>query len=229
MALSSGMRHPVLPMVAAVFVLTAVEPARTQAPPTVRDMEARRPNEVAAVVAGTWESEGRGTFPTLGVEYERRITSRVGLIAEVEYLFDAESWVVAAPLVFQPARGVKLFGGPGFEHAQSEQDESLELPRVQGQRWRHEARTLLAGLGEAIDVQFTRWNLTEAEREVALLLLKGLSLKDIAAVRGAAERTIRAQTQTLYAKAGVTGRAALSAFFLEDLLAPIAAAGDDRA
>lgn len=98
----------------------------------------------------------------------------------------------------------------------------LEIARVQGQRWRSEARTLLNGLGEAIDAQFSRWNLTEAEREVALLLLKGLSLKEIAAIRVTTERTVRAHARSLYGKAGLTGRAALSAFFLEDLLAPIA-------
>lgn len=97
----------------------------------------------------------------------------------------------------------------------------LEMARLQGQQWRDDARTLIRGLGEAIDEQFNRWNLTEAEREVALLLLKGLSLKEIAQVRSTSERTIRAQAQSLYGKAGVTGRAALSAFFLEDLLAPI--------
>jgi DNA-binding NarL/FixJ family response regulator len=97
----------------------------------------------------------------------------------------------------------------------------LEVARIQGQRWRSESRQFLAGLGEAIDAQFSRWNLTEAEREVALLLLKGLSLKEIAAVRATSERTIRAQARSLYSKAGLTGRAALSAFFLEDLLAPI--------
>jgi DNA-binding CsgD family transcriptional regulator len=97
----------------------------------------------------------------------------------------------------------------------------LDLARIQGQRWRAEARTLLAGLGDAIDLQFSRWNLTAAEREVALLLLKGLSLKEIATVRASSERTIRAHAQALYAKAGLTGRAALSAFFLEDLLAPL--------
>ncbi|MFN8058672.1 MAG: LuxR C-terminal-related transcriptional regulator [Vicinamibacterales bacterium] len=98
----------------------------------------------------------------------------------------------------------------------------LEMAKVQGQRWRAEARTLLNGLGEAIESQFERWHLTDAEREVALLLLKGLSLKEIAGIRATSERTIRAQAQALYTKAGVTGRAALSAFFLEDLLAPIA-------
>jgi DNA-binding CsgD family transcriptional regulator len=97
----------------------------------------------------------------------------------------------------------------------------LEIARLQGQRWRTESRALLAGLGEAIDAQFSQWNLTDAEREVALLLLKGLSLKEVAAIRATAERTIRAQARAVYAKAGLTGRAALSAFFLEDLLAPI--------
>ncbi|MFI5317587.1 MAG: helix-turn-helix transcriptional regulator [Myxococcota bacterium] len=97
----------------------------------------------------------------------------------------------------------------------------LELARAQGQRWRSEARTFLNGLGEAIEAQFSRWNLTEAEREVALLLLKGLSLKEIATVRATSDRTVRVQTRSLYAKAGLSGRAALSAFFLEDLLAPI--------
>jgi DNA-binding CsgD family transcriptional regulator len=96
----------------------------------------------------------------------------------------------------------------------------LEVARAQGQRWRSDARAYINGLGDAIEVQFSRWNLTEAEREVALLLLKGLSLKEIASIRATNERTVRAQARSLYAKAGLTGRAALSAFFLEDLLAP---------
>lgn len=100
----------------------------------------------------------------------------------------------------------------------------LEIARAQGQRWRSEARSFLNGLGEAIDAQFSRWNLTDAEREVALLLLKGLSLKEIAAIRASSERTIRAQAHSVYSKASLTGRAALSAFFLEDLLAPTAKA-----
>jgi DNA-binding CsgD family transcriptional regulator len=102
----------------------------------------------------------------------------------------------------------------------------LEVARLQGQRWRAESRSLLNGLGEAIDAQFSRWNLTDAEREVALLLLKGLSVKEISAVRATSERTIRAQSASLYSKAGLTGRAALSAFFLEDLLAPIEQVND---
>ncbi|MGH8503566.1 MAG: response regulator transcription factor [Gammaproteobacteria bacterium] len=97
----------------------------------------------------------------------------------------------------------------------------LEIARAQGQRWRAESRSLLNGLGQAIEAQFARWNLTEAEREVALLLLKGLSTKEVASVRAVSERTIREQARSIYSKSGLTGRAALSAFFLEDLLAPI--------
>ncbi len=97
----------------------------------------------------------------------------------------------------------------------------LELARIQGQRWRSDSRALLDGLGAAIETQFSRWNLTEAEREVALLLLKGLSSKEIAQVRAVSERTVREQARSIYAKAALTGRTALSAFFLEDLLAPI--------
>jgi len=97
----------------------------------------------------------------------------------------------------------------------------LDVARIQGGQWRDETRVLLKGLGEAIDRQFLAWKLTEAERDVGLLILKGLSLKEIAAVRVTSERTIRAQARAIYAKAGLSGRAALSAFFLEDLLAPI--------
>lgn len=92
--------------------------------------------------------------------------------------------------------------------------------RADAARWRDEAQSLLQGLGEAIDRQFTQWGLSAAEREVGLLLLKGLALKDIAEARGTSERTVRQQALMLYRKAGVAGRAELSAFFLEDLLLP---------
>lgn len=86
--------------------------------------------------------------------------------------------------------------------------------------WRRETEALVAGLGRAIDAQFQTWKLSEAERQVALLLLKGLSLREIAGLRETSERTVRQQSLAVYRKAGLAGRAELSAFFLEDLLAP---------
>lgn len=99
------------------------------------------------------------------------------------------------------------------------QDERERL-RKEALAWRQEAHDAVNGLAHAIDRQFERWALTGAEREVALLLLKGLSHKEVSALRGTSERTVRQQSLMVYKKAGVTGRAELSAFFLEDLLDP---------
>jgi DNA-binding CsgD family transcriptional regulator len=89
---------------------------------------------------------------------------------------------------------------------------------IEAEQWRQESRELIRGLGVAIQNQFARWELTKAEAEVGLLLLKGLSHKEIGNIRGTSERTAREQARTLYRKSGVSGRSALSAFFLEDLL-----------
>ncbi len=97
----------------------------------------------------------------------------------------------------------------------------LESARREAQRFREEAHDALRGLGEAIDRQFTRWTLSPAEREVGLLLLKGLSHKEIAQVRSTSETTIRQQALALYRKSGLGSRAELSAFFLENLLLPV--------
>jgi DNA-binding CsgD family transcriptional regulator len=98
--------------------------------------------------------------------------------------------------------------------------ERLERSEAEATRWREEAREVLAGLGVAIDRQFERWALSPAEKEVALLLLKGLSHKEIAGVRSVTEATARQQARAVYKKAGLSGRHDLSAFFLEDLLLP---------
>ncbi len=96
----------------------------------------------------------------------------------------------------------------------------LERVRAEAERWRHDASAVLRGLGAAIDAQFETWGLSSAEREVALLLLKGLAHKEIAEARGTNEKTVRQQALSAYRKAGLAGRAELSAFFLEDLLLP---------
>ncbi len=96
----------------------------------------------------------------------------------------------------------------------------LEAARADARHWRNESREALAGLGAAIDRQFERWELSPAEAEIGLLLLKGLTHKEIARVRSTSERTVRQQARALYLKARLAGRAELSAFFLEDLLLP---------
>jgi DNA-binding CsgD family transcriptional regulator len=97
----------------------------------------------------------------------------------------------------------------------------LDRARAEAQLWKTEASEVLRGLGAAIDSQFERWALSPAEREVALLLLKGLSHREIAGLRETSEKTVRQQSLAVYRKAGLAGRAELSAFFLEDLLLPV--------
>lgn len=96
----------------------------------------------------------------------------------------------------------------------------VDVHRADAARWRREASAFIDGLGAAIDQQLDRWGLSGAEKEVALLLLKGLEHKQIAEVRGVTETTVRQQARSLYRKAGLTGRHDLAAFFLEDLLGP---------
>jgi DNA-binding CsgD family transcriptional regulator len=99
-------------------------------------------------------------------------------------------------------------------------DASLEAALQEARRFKAEAHEALRGLGEAIDAQFDRWDLTPAEREVGLLLLKGLSHKEVAAARSTSEPTVRQQALMVYRKSGLRNRSDLSAFFLEDLLLP---------
>lgn len=71
---------------------------------------------------------------------------------------------------------------------------------------------------ELIHNQFNIWGLTPSEKEIVMLLLKGLSFKELSAVREVKEKTIRQQASTIYSKAGVDGRHDLAAWFLEDLM-----------
>ena len=87
-------------------------------------------------------------------------------------------------------------------------------------RWQDKASELLRGLGEKINEQLDDWHLSQAEKEVALLLIKGLSTKELANYRGTSEKTVRQQASQIYAKANLDNRAELAAFFLEDLLLP---------
>jgi DNA-binding NarL/FixJ family response regulator len=100
----------------------------------------------------------------------------------------------------------------------------LARARAEGDRWRAAARVHLDGLSRAIRDQFGLWRLTEGEGDIAVLMLKGLSHKEIARLRNTNEATVRQQAASIYRKSGLSSRAELSAFFLEDLLAP----GDER-
>ena len=94
---------------------------------------------------------------------------------------------------------------------------AVERAADEGRIWRAQSRRFLAGLSRAIEAQFAAWNLTAAEADVAGLLLKGASLREIAGLRRTSEATIRQQAQNVYRKSGLSTRSELAAYFLEDL------------
>lgn len=70
-----------------------------------------------------------------------------------------------------------------------------------------------------IQRHFDMWKFSPSEREVALLLIKGMSTQEIADIRDTKIGTVKSQTSAIYQKAGVKGRNELVAYFVEDLLA----------
>lgn len=93
--------------------------------------------------------------------------------------------------------------------------EAVNTSQVQPRKYVLEARKKL---GNVVTRQFSEWKLTGSEVEVGWLLLKGLSLKEVAMVRNTQEKTVRQQASSIYKKAGVSGRHAFSAWFIEDIL-----------
>lgn len=74
------------------------------------------------------------------------------------------------------------------------------------------------GINEQIEKQRITWKLTSVESDILILLVKGLSFKEISELRKTKEQTVRQQAQKIYKKSGLTGRKELAAYFLEDLL-----------
>ena len=71
---------------------------------------------------------------------------------------------------------------------------------------------------DVIEQHFRMWNLTEAERDVALLSIKGVSIADIAEMRQTRVGTIKAQSAAIYRKSGVSSRAEFVSTMIEELI-----------
>lgn len=152
----------------------------------------------------------------------------IGLMTTVDLITDSKegaSWwhtAVEGLVVVAALFGVFLLLGETFKlkrTLKNELDFSTKLQQ-EANVWKEHSKKYLQGLSQSIDAQLSKWELTKSEKEVAFLLLKGFSLKEIAVLRKTTDKTARAQSTAIYAKAGLSGRSQLSAFFLEDLLLP---------
>lgn len=175
-------------------------------------------------------STADGSHPS----FDRGVTTAIAVLSVVAVLVAADlvlddnagaeldHLVIEALLMFVSAAGA-IWLWLGRRRARAEVRllaRDVDTARAEAERWRSEVSELMEGLGVSIARQFRRWKLTGAESEVALLLLKGLSHREAASVRGVSERTVRQQAREVYRKANLSGRSELSAFFLEDLLLP---------
>ena len=85
-----------------------------------------------------------------------------------------------------------------------------------------QARTQLSALkvdfDEYVRNQFLKWELTVAESDVALLLLRGLSTSDIADLRSVSVGTIKVQAHKVFGKSGVSSRVEFMALFMDEFI-----------
>lgn len=73
-------------------------------------------------------------------------------------------------------------------------------------------------LEEYMQAKFSDWSLTASEKDIAFMLVQGLSLRAVAQARETSESTVRLQALSIYSKAQLEGRHDLSAYFIKELL-----------
>lgn len=95
---------------------------------------------------------------------------------------------------------------------------ALRSARARSEKAEQALRRARSAFRDVLDERFSDWDLTPAERDVALFAIKGFSTQDIAGLRGVSDGTIKAQTNAIYRKAGVTGRPQLLSLFIDELV-----------
>lgn len=83
---------------------------------------------------------------------------------------------------------------------------------------REKVKNYVLDFQKQLQEQLDNWHLSKSEKEIAVLLLKGKSSKEIATIRNTSEKTIRNQCQSIYAKSGLSGRNELVSYFFTELL-----------
>ena len=93
--------------------------------------------------------------------------------------------------------------------------------RLAARNTRYLAKQLDAAKGafqSGIDGYFEQWGLSEAEKDIALLTIKGMTISEIAEIRNTKQSTIKTQSSAIYKKAGVSSRTQLVSLLIEELL-----------
>ena len=124
----------------------------------------------------------------------------------------SEQMAVSWGLVPEALACIALFLGIGFE--------AVFLSELLRRKASLERSVKLASseLQSVIERHFDEWKLTASERDVAALMVKGLSIAEIAKVRGSAEGTVKAHLNAIYRKADARNRAEVLSNIMDALI-----------
>jgi DNA-binding CsgD family transcriptional regulator len=151
-------------------------------------------------------------FPTLivGVIAAQLICAAIFLVDVVTDL--AEGTTLGWHLAPEALASLALFVGIGLETVFLLQllQRKASLERSVGMA--------SSALQDVIESHFTEWKLTASERDVAALMVKGLSIAEIAQVRGSAEGTVKAHLNAIYRKASARNRAEVLSHIMDTLI-----------
>ena len=148
--------------------------------------------------------------------------SAVEIISELQ---DGETLESMSDDVFRFVLSAFVLALFGFEYLTQQRalrDLRGQLDKARGRlaQFDPQSQKLASQYRAVMQKQFDAWRLTASEQDVVIMLLKGLSFREIADLRETREKTVRQQASSVYRKAGVSSRNELAAWFFEDMLEP---------
>ncbi|MBL4749623.1 MAG: helix-turn-helix transcriptional regulator [Amylibacter sp.] len=90
--------------------------------------------------------------------------------------------------------------------------------RSRMRKLRSRIRVASSAFYDLVEDEFDGWRLTPKERDVGMFILKGLSNLEISQITDKKEGTVKAQTNALFRKAGVSNRSQFASYFIEVLM-----------
>ncbi len=160
-------------------------------------------------------SDNQGTDKKFNAGVALYIASALAFLSELigeitgYYLFSA-SWLVHEIIALCTFFGFVIGGFLIWRSYQFSQKSREEIERL--------LRSAQGEFFEMLNVQFDRWHLSDAEKDVALLTVKGMTVSEIAELRNTSPGTIKSQNNSIYRKADVKSRTQLLGKLIDRLL-----------
>lgn len=92
------------------------------------------------------------------------------------------------------------------------------LLRAEAEATKDTIQMLRGNFDEVLQNKFEDWGLTIAERDVTLLIIRGLSVAEIASARSTAQGTIKTQSTSIFRKIGVRSKTELMSVIIDEFL-----------